>query len=241
MNDKVKENTKDIKALKTDSSTFKKQIYDLQSYTSEIAAKLEDLEGRSRRNNIRIIGVPEKAEGLATDLFVEKLIVEGLHPRGLSKIFSNERAHRVPGVPPKPGTPPRTIIAKLFNFRDRDVILQVARSAPPVKIDNAQVRFFPDFTLQVERARRGFNEVKAALRNEGLQYSMMFPARLRVEKNGKTWYFGSPAAAWSGLKGNQLERLPTTHNEPKRCGNNNSEVPLGRLGGGPGCRVPHRG
>ena len=229
MNDKVKENKREIKILKNDTTSLKKQIQKLQVGTSEMAAKLEDLEGRSRRNNIRIVGVPEKTEGQATDLFVEKLITENLQPRGLSKFFSVERAHRIPGVPPRPGGPPRTIIAKFFNFRDRDAILQVARNAPPVKRDNATIRFFPDFTLQVQRARRDFSEVKATLRKEGLQYSMLYSARLRVERNGRVWNFNTPAEAWEWIEGRPPEETPE-HLQYSRKRQHQRKTPLGTWG-----------
>ena len=87
MNEKVKETEKDLKVLKSDATTLKLQIKDLQACTKELAARMEDQEGRSRRNNIRIVGVPEKAEGHTTDIFVEKLITEGLQPLRHFKIF----------------------------------------------------------------------------------------------------------------------------------------------------------
>ena len=127
-------------------------------------------------------------------------MLKGLKARGLSKYFSVERAHRVPGGRPRPGEPPRTIIARIFNFRDRDVILQEARKAPAVKVDNATVNFFPDFTLQVQKQRRDFFQVKRLLREQGLKYAMLFPAKLRVAAGDKTNFFATPEEAWDWVK-----------------------------------------
>ena len=109
---------------------------------------------------------------------MEDLILKGLPPHRLSTHFSVERAHRVQGGRPKPGGPPRTIVARIFNFRDPDLILQKARIAPAVKCDNATVRFFPDFTMQVQQQRRSFFEIKKRLREQGYKYAMLFPAKL---------------------------------------------------------------
>ncbi|KAJ1122543.1 hypothetical protein NDU88_001029 [Pleurodeles waltl] len=64
-----------------------------------------------------------------------------------------EKAYRALGPAPNPGAPPRTIIARVFYYRDRDAILQEARSYGDIKYENATIHFFPDFTLRVQRKR----------------------------------------------------------------------------------------
>ena len=63
MRDKLKEAEGELKF--SDTALLKKQVKDLNAITEGMAAKIEDFEGRSRRNNIRVVGVPEKAEGQA--------------------------------------------------------------------------------------------------------------------------------------------------------------------------------
>lgn len=187
--------------LKADTTQLQRQVRQLEADNKQILAKLEDQEGRSRRNNVRIIGVPESAGGPALDLFVEDLIKNQLQPRGLSKFFSVERAHRVPGGKPKPGVRPRPILARIFNFRDRDVILQAARVAPPIQIDNQVITLYPDYTAMVTKQRQGFLDVKKELRDRDLKYSMLFPAKLRVEAEGKVWFFHTPEETKEWLEG----------------------------------------
>ena len=206
-----------ITDLQKENIELKTRVRALEKTSKEHSVKLEDLEGRSRRNNIRVTGVPERAEGSAPELFVEKLVQEGLCPHGLSANFIVERAHRVPGGRPRPGAPPRTIIARIHNYRDRDVILQEARVAPQVKCDNAIIRFFPDFTFQVQQQRRNFLEVKKRLREDGYKYAMMFPAKLRVEGGGRVLFFFKPEAVWDWLdeqKSNKSSE-PRKHSPPK--------------------------
>ena len=199
MKERIKDNQGAVTMLQSENKDLKSQVMELQKTTDKIVDKLDEYEGRMRRNNIRITGVPEKMEGPTVDLFVEELVSKRLKARGLSKYFSVERAHRVPGGRPRPGAPPRTIIARIFNFRDRDVILQEARKNPPVRIDNATISFFPDFTLRVQNQRRDFLAVKKRMRDQGLKYSMLFPARLRVVTNNRTLFFDAPEEAWDWM------------------------------------------
>ena len=89
-NDKVTEHKSAIESLQTENRALRKQVIELHRNTKIHKTKLDDLEGRSRQNNIRITGIPEKAEGAAVDLFVEDLILKGLRPHGLSDYFSVE-------------------------------------------------------------------------------------------------------------------------------------------------------
>ncbi|XP_078539573.1 mucin-5B-like [Lissotriton helveticus] len=201
MADRVKEVEIVAKSLVTDMSELQTKVSQLKKENAALADKLDDQEGRARRNNVRIIGLPESEGKQAMDLYVEELIKTELKPKGLSNFFTVERAHRVPGGKPKPGAPPRPVLACLFNFRDGDAILQAARTSPPVSIHNSNITFFPDYTAAVSQRRRNFQEVKRELRSRELPYSMLFPARLRVVADGRAWFFETPEAAQDWIDG----------------------------------------
>ncbi|KAJ1216909.1 hypothetical protein NDU88_004507 [Pleurodeles waltl] len=96
------------------------------------------------------------------------------------------------------------IIAKIFNNRDQDAILQAAHTQGDTQYENAKVRFFPDFTLQVQRQQYNFNEVKKALRAKELKYMMLYPAMLQVAVEGKEWHFVTPEEALDWMEGWQV-------------------------------------
>ncbi|KAF0036601.1 hypothetical protein F2P81_011913 [Scophthalmus maximus] len=52
----------------------------LQSENAQLMSKTEDLESRSRRNNIRVIGIPEKAEGADPVKFMAIFLLRSLAP-----------------------------------------------------------------------------------------------------------------------------------------------------------------
>ncbi|KAF7645267.1 hypothetical protein LDENG_00207300 [Lucifuga dentata] len=54
-------------------------IKSLQNHNITLMDRVEDLENRSRRTNIRILNVPEGSEsGKATVMFVSKMLMEAL-------------------------------------------------------------------------------------------------------------------------------------------------------------------
>lgn len=79
----------------------------------QMETKLTDLEGRSRRDNVRLFGVKEGAEdGMASVIsFAEDLLMKGLELPPTTTL-NIERAHRA--LAPKPPTeaPPRSIVVK---------------------------------------------------------------------------------------------------------------------------------
>lgn len=114
--------------METRISGVEDQIVPLQRDTRKntlsiaaLLAKTDDLENRSRRNNVRIVGVPEKVEGPNPAEYFESWLLNVFGKETLSPLFAIERAHRVPMRPLPPGAPPRTVLIKLLHFKDRDV------------------------------------------------------------------------------------------------------------------------
>ena len=168
--------------------------------------RAEDAAGKERRNNIRIIGLPE---GIGRDDMVEYLenwIKDTIVPEGLSKHFAIERAHRVPARLPSPGLPPRPVLARLLNFRDRYLKLQKSRQLVTLEVENSKVMIFPDFTAAVSQQRATFLMVKRKMRELGLKYALLFPAKLKVMTDDKTLFFTEAELAWEWLESRFPER-----------------------------------
>lgn len=172
---------------------------EMQRQIQQLNAHQDDMENRLRRCNLRFIGLPEKEEGADPATYLETLLLKTYGREAFSVMFAVERAHRVPARPPPPGAPPRTFIAKFLNFRDRDKILKLTRERGNIQIGNSQIAVFPDFSSEVQRKRAQYQEVKRRLRTLHLKYAMLFPARLRVEEDGKVQFFDDPAAATAWL------------------------------------------
>lgn len=57
---------------------------------------------------------------------------------------------------------------------------------------------FPDYSLETQKLRKTFDQVKAAMRARNIRYSILFPARLRVQDGESTGFFNTPreASVW---------------------------------------------
>lgn len=71
-------------------STLQHQVTHLNSEVEKLTQKCEDLEGRSRRHNIRLTGIPEGKEGPRPRDFIAQLLQERL---SLEEKLLIDRAH----------------------------------------------------------------------------------------------------------------------------------------------------
>lgn len=91
----------------TTLTTAEKTIKYLQEQNATLIDRVEDLENRSRRANLRILNVPEDSEkGQATTKFVSELLKEVMGEQVFDKAPELERAHRSLGQKPLTGQPP---------------------------------------------------------------------------------------------------------------------------------------
>lgn len=73
-------------------------------------------------------------------------------------------------------------------------------------MDNTKMSLFPDYSAEVQKQRAKFTDAKRQLRTHNLQYTMLFPAKLRMVANGEAHFFEKPFAAtqWLGRKERSL-------------------------------------
>lgn len=192
-----------IKDMEGSMSTWTDEVNELQavvgtlkSELKELRDKSEDMEGRMRRCNIRIVGVAEGPESASTQS-VSKLLSEVLK---LDKEVLVDRSHR--GLRPLiPGGKPRVIVAKLHYYQDCVEVLRRARNQAPLQWNGNPISIFPDYTASVAKARAAFTDVRNLLREQrGVRYGLLFPARLRITHNGADKEFLDPDKAMAHVK-----------------------------------------
>lgn len=157
----------------------------------DLEDKMVDLESRSRRENVRIYGVPEGAEKDCESMaaFVETLLKEGLGLEDTRPDMQIERAHRALGPQPPEGAAPRSIVVKFLSFKYKELLLRKAWQRKGFVWHGKQINLDHDYPPAILRKRKEYGEVRKVLKENGVPFQTLFPARLRVKhKEGTKIY-----------------------------------------------------
>lgn len=118
----------------------------VRNHTGEMAAlrvKIDDLENHSRRNNLRFVGFPERAEGSHPEKFLYTWLRDTFGMDAPSFSY-------VDGIFPPLWEPPRSLIARILNFQDKVGILHLPREKGPIKYNDNTISVYPDFSADVQ-------------------------------------------------------------------------------------------
>lgn len=189
-------------------------IKKLQEKCDILETKVDDQENRGRRNNLRLIGLPEKAEGQDMCTFLEGWLPRALGTDTFPSPLVIERAHRIGRHNVGQDSKPRAVIMRFLNFREKENAMRAARRQRTVKFENHNVRFYPDLSAEIHRQRKPFDAVKVQLQSMGLRYGMFYPADLVITHNGQRHSFKTAPDAEKFIRGIQeTARSTPTRND----------------------------
>lgn len=193
--DEAEKRIADVEVVATSSEAkiafLEKQVRDMREY-------IDDLDNRGRRCNVRVIGLPENAEGPDPVKFLEKWIPEYLQMTTKDGRLKLDRAHRSLAPKPGPNQRPRPLILRFHNFRDKQRAMEAARrlgSREDHTPREPKVSFFNDYSAEVVRRRKAFDDAKIRLKKMNVDYALLYPATLRVTVDGKQKRVDSPEDA----------------------------------------------
>ncbi|KAI4892793.1 hypothetical protein NFI96_002484 [Prochilodus magdalenae] len=146
----------------------------------DLTARCEDLQNRSRRNNLRIYRVPEGSEGKDVKVFVKELLHSALQPMPEVNL-QIERAHRSLIAKPKdPIATPRSLIVKFVDYSVKDAILRQAWSQKQVLYKTEQIYFDHDYSPELQKKRAQVREVIKHLKQKDIKAKCIYPAQLKI-------------------------------------------------------------
>lgn len=160
----------------------------LQSQVDKLSEKCLDLEGRSKRQNLRIAGVKEGLEnGQKTRDFVAQLLTDVLKLDERPRI---DRAHRALRERPDDEEPPRHLIVRVHYCDAFDEIVNKVKQFQTLTYHDGPIQIFRDFPPAVVKRRAAFTPARNLLRDKpGVRFGLLYPAKLRVTHNGKETTF----------------------------------------------------
>ncbi len=141
---------------------------DLRNQLERLTEKMTDMEDRSRRNNIRLVGLPEGVEGSNAPGFLRVKLSKWI-PSLKGRDIEIDRAHHVNDGGRGSDRPP-TLIFRVLRWHDRSEILKGAQQAYLVKCaqSNVTLLFFPNFSPATTIRRKAFNPVLKKMTSLGL-------------------------------------------------------------------------
>lgn len=147
----------------------------------KLQSKLTSLEAYSRRETIRIYGIPEGAEVGSQSMvnFVEKLLRENLNiPSSIA--LQIQRAHRAsPSLPPG-GSQPRSTLVKFLCFTTKEEVLRLAWQKKGFMWNNSKINLDHDYPPEIMAMRKEYAEARRVLKDKNLRFRTLYPARLKV-------------------------------------------------------------
>uniref|UniRef100_A0A5F8G600 L1 transposable element RRM domain-containing protein n=1 Tax=Monodelphis domestica TaxID=13616 RepID=A0A5F8G600_MONDO len=162
----VKEN----QALKQELIKQSQNTKKLEENIKYLTNKVIDLENRGRRENLRIIGLPEKPEiNTKLDMVIQDIIKENC-PEILEQggNTATDRAHRTPSTLNPQKTTPRNVIAKFQSYQTKEKILQEARKRQ-FRYKGMPIRVTQDLASSTLNDRKAWNTIFRKARELGLQ------------------------------------------------------------------------
>lgn len=151
----------------------------------DLQLPLEDLEDRSRSNNLRLRGLPEAtgAEDLAatvTAIFQEIL---GASPPSLEL----DRVHRALG--PKSNDPdrPRDVLCRIHHYNQKELILRKAWEHGTVEFDGATIKVLPDLSRATLQRRAMLRPVLDLARRQDCTYRWGYPLAVIFRKTSASF------------------------------------------------------
>lgn len=196
---------------------------------TRLELKVDDLENRSRRNNLRLVGLPELVSPSDLQYICEVEIPKAL---GLDHRCRVERAHRIGPDRRIQSTdtdreqrPPRQVIMRFLDFNDKSEILRVFRKRDTrLLLRNVKVLLFEDYSAEVAKKRRTFSEICSQLFRKKIRFRLQYPTTLLV-----FWGTGPPQSyvstedAEHALRDSQRQRKTSTTPRPPQT----ARLPIG--------------
>ncbi|XP_030048126.1 LOW QUALITY PROTEIN: bifunctional heparan sulfate N-deacetylase/N-sulfotransferase 3-like [Microcaecilia unicolor] len=184
----------------------------VQAEKAKLQLEVEDLENRSRRNNLRFKGVPETDQNKDCAQVIRELCARILDigMEGQTNMEESEirfdRVHRSLG--PRRDQQPRDIVVCFKDYTIKDKIWKKARSQGEILWDNNKILVFQDLALGTLQRRREFKDLTTYLQQSNFRYRWIFPFGLQFTAEGITRRVVTLGETWKVLTELGYTNLP---------------------------------
>lgn len=150
--------------------------------------RLEILENNVRARNLRVTGVPAAVRDANLIPFLENLVPAALVLNGQEVPLCIESAHRLPASSAQDSRG-STVLITLSDVRHRERILKASWASWTTEFQGRKVSFFPDLSPATYARRKRFLALKQQFQMVGAQAYVLYPAKLKIVHQEKTYIF----------------------------------------------------
>ncbi|CAH2248999.1 Hypothetical predicted protein [Pelobates cultripes] len=154
-------------------------------------SKLMDFEDRSRRNNIKVRGIPEEVGSQELGTFMLELF-QSVLPDFSQDMFLLDRIHRLIRPQFLPASSPRDVLLRVHYYHVKEQIMRAYRAKENRPEKYKEVLLFADLSSDTLRFRRSFKDIIETLRANDIRYKWGYPAKLFIIRDGKFNAVSSP-------------------------------------------------
>lgn len=203
-----------IGEVETCSGEARQVLTQMQKTQLAMQSKITELEGHSRRNNIRIYGIREGAEGTSMTNFVTNLIKTNLEADNASDMsdLSIERAYRASGAKPPEAAAPRSTVVRFARYTTKEKVLSAAWKKP-ITVDGKRIYFDHDYATGVMEKRREYLPIKKILKEKGIRFHTPL-TKMRVFLDSGTITYDSADQAAKDLRARGFPVPPRAGSAP---------------------------
>ena len=87
------------------------------------------------------------------------------------------------------------MLVQFHYYQTKELILCASREREQLVYNGKRIHIFPDYSAALARRRAEFKDAKAQLRQAGVKFGLLHPAKLRITFQGATHTFDSPDVA----------------------------------------------
>lgn len=134
---------------------------------------LEDVEDRSRRNNLRLRGIPETTPPENLGETVKEIFRSVLEEPNLE--IELDRVHRTLGPRPEDPHRPRDVVCRLHRYTQKENILRRAWEHGEVDVQGIRTKILPDLSRATLKRRALLRPLLDLAKQKGLTYRWGYP------------------------------------------------------------------
>ena len=129
-----------------------------------------------KHTNICIMGMPDGEERERTIENLREKIMTANLPNLVKQIdIPDQQAQRVPNKMNLKRSPPRHIVIKMLNVKDKERILKAARERQLVTYKGAPIKLSADFSTETLQAGKDWQEMFTVMKHKDLQPRLALP------------------------------------------------------------------